>query len=45
MSRKNTWYALGEGGAWRTVREVASNMLMLTDVIGRTKAIDESFDV
>ena len=32
----NTWYALGEGGAWRTVREVASNMLMLTDVIGRT---------
>lgn len=40
-----TWYALGEGGAWRTVREVASNMLMLTDVIGRTKAIDESFDV
>ena len=40
-----TWYALGEGASYRLVREVASNMLMLTDVMGQTKAADEQFGV
>ncbi len=40
-----TWYALGEGAPYRMVREVASNMLMLTNVMGQTKAAEEEFDV
>lgn len=35
-----TWYALREGCQDRQVGEVASNMIMLADVMSQTKAID-----
>jgi len=38
-----SWYALREGGQYQMVREVAANMLMLTNVIGETKAVDERY--
>lgn len=36
-----TWYALREGGSYRMVRDIASNMLLLTNVMGETKQIEE----
>ena len=36
-----TWYALREGGSYRMVRDIASNMLLMTDVINETKQIEE----
>ena len=39
-----TWYALREGGSYRMVREIASNMLLLTNVMGETKQIEEQTD-
>ena len=36
-----SWYALREGATYQMVREVASNMMMLTNVIGETKAVEE----
>ena len=36
-----SWYALREGGQYRMVRDIAANMLMLTNVIGETKQIEE----
>ena len=36
-----SWYALREGGQYRMVREVAANMLLLTNVMGETKQIEE----
>ena len=36
-----SWYALREGGQYRMVRDIAANMLMLTNVIGETKHIEE----
>ena len=36
-----SWYALREGGAYRMVRDIASNMLLLTNVINETKQIEE----
>ena len=38
-----SWYALREGGRYQMVRDIASNMLMLTNVIGETKAIEEKY--
>ena len=36
-----SWYALREGGSYRTVRDIASNMLLLTNVMNETKQIEE----
>ena len=36
-----SWYALREGGNYRMVRDIASNMLLLTNVINETKQIEE----
>jgi len=36
-----SWYALREGGQYKMVRDIASNMLMLTNVMGETKQIEE----
>ena len=36
-----SWYALREGGSYTMVRDIASNMLMLTNVINETKAIED----
>ena len=36
-----TWYPLKEGGRFRMVRDIASNMLLLTNVINETKEIEE----
>lgn len=36
-----SWYALREGGNFRMVRDIAANMLMLTNVINETKQIEE----
>ena len=36
-----SWYALREGGNYRMVRDIASNMLLMTDVINETKQIEE----
>ncbi len=36
-----TWYALRDGGTYRMVRDIASNMLLMTDVINETKQIEE----
>ena len=38
-----SWYALREGGRYQMVRDIASNMLMLTNVMGETNAIDENY--
>ena len=35
-----TWYALREGGNYRIVRDIASNMLLLTNVMNETKQIE-----
>ena len=36
-----SWFALKDGGPYRMVRDIASHMLLLTDVIGETKSIEE----
>ena len=36
-----SWYALREGGSYRMVRDIASNMLMLSNVMNETKQIEE----
>ena len=36
-----SWYALREGGAYRMVRDIAANMLLLTNVMNETKQIEE----
>lgn len=36
-----SWYALREGGRYRMVRDIAANMLLLTNVINETKQIEE----
>ncbi|MCR5710406.1 MAG: hypothetical protein K6G79_07995 [Bacteroidales bacterium] len=36
-----SWFALREGGNYQMVREVASNMLLLTNVMNETKQIEE----
>jgi len=36
-----SWYALRDGGPYRMVRDIAANMLMLTNVINETKQIEE----
>ena len=36
-----SWYALREGGQYRMVRDIAANMLLLTNVINETKQIEE----
>ena len=36
-----SWYALREGGQYQMVRDIASNMMMLTNVINETKAIED----
>lgn len=36
-----SWYALREGGSYRMVRDIAANMLLLTNVINETKQIEE----
>lgn len=36
-----TWYALREGGSYRMVRDIASNMLLLSNVMNETKQIEE----
>ena len=36
-----SWYALRDGGSYRTVRDIASNMLLLTNVMNETKQIEE----
>ena len=36
-----TWYALRDGSSYRMVRDIASNMLLMTDVINETKQIEE----
>ena len=36
-----SWYALREGGNYRMVRDIASNMLLLTNVMNETKQIEE----
>ena len=39
-----SWYALREGARYQMVRDVASNMLLLTNVMGETKAVEDQFD-
>lgn len=36
-----SWYALRDGGQYRMVRDIAANMLLLTNVMGETKQIEE----
>ena len=36
-----SWYALREGGSYRMVRDIAANMLLLTNVMNETKQIEE----
>ena len=36
-----SWYALRDGGSYRMVRDIAANMLMLTNVMNETKQIEE----
>lgn len=36
-----TWYALREGGSYRMVRDIAANMLLMANVMGETKQIEE----
>ena len=40
-----SWYALKDGGSYRMVRDIASHMLLLTDVIGETKSIEEQVEL
>lgn len=36
-----SWYALREGGSYRMVRDIAANMLLMANVMGETKQIEE----
>ncbi|MBR5946061.1 hypothetical protein IKZ80_03155 [bacterium] len=36
-----SWYALRDGGSYRMVRDIAANMLLMANVMGETKQIEE----
>ena len=36
-----SWYALREGGSYRMVHDIAANMLLMANILGETKQIEE----